>query len=202
MKLFYAQTSPFARKVRVLAHELGMAEELDMIEVNPWTDEGLRQANPMCQVPTLVLEDGTGVFDSPVICDFLNDLWDGKAYPDDGLERMQALKLQAIGDGICAAAVRRVREGVRPEAERHRDVIARQTTAMTAGLDMLDAHLEGLSQGFGIGQITVAVTLGYLDLRFPGDHWRQGRPQLAGWYDVVSQRPSMKATEPPQAPPG
>ena len=197
MKLLYSPTSPFARKVLVLAYELGVQAALDLETIDPWTDETLRKANPFCQVPTLVLKDGTGVYDSAVICDYLDTLGRRRAVPAAGPARLRALTLQALGDGICNAAVRRVREEKRPEPDRHMDLLRRQRQAMTAALDVLEGNLDGLSESFTVGQIAVACTLGYLDLRFATDHWRQGRPHLAGWFDAVAQRPSMVATAPP-----
>lgn len=195
MKLFYAQTSPFARKVLVLARELGLEGRLEKIEVNPWTDESLRAANPFCQVPTLLLENGDSLYDSPVICDYLDELAGRRALAPEGPERRRALRLQALADGVCAATVRRVREAVRPEGDRHADVVARQTAATVAALDALEA--TDLGEDFWLGEIAVAAALGYLDLRAPQDDWRAGRPRLAAWYARVKDRPSMVATAPP-----
>ena len=195
MKLFYAATSPFARKVLVLAKELSLDQRLELVPINPWTDDTLRAANPFSQVPTLVLEDGTGLHDSPVICDYLDELGGRRLIPASGPARVRALSLQALGDGVCVAAVRRIREVLRDEGDRHEDVIARQRQAMDAGLDALEAI--DLGDGFGLGEIAVACACGYMDLRFPADEWRSARPRLAAWFQRVAQRPSMVQTAPP-----
>lgn len=204
MKLFYGQTSPFARKVLVLARELGLQGRVETIEINPWKDEGLRAANPMNQVPTLVLEGGEAIYDSSVICDYLDELAGRLAIPAEGPERWRALRLQATADGVCAAVVRRVREALRGEDDRHADVVARQTAATAAGLDVLEGADLGDPSApiLGVGQIAVAVTCGYLDLRAADDEWRKGRPRLEAWYAAVKERPSLVATEPPTKPPG
>jgi len=204
MKLFYAQTSPFARKVLVLARELGLEGRVEKVEVNPWTNEDLRAANPLCQVPTLVLDDGEPLYDSVVICDHLNEISGGRGIPAEGPQRRRALRLQATADGAAAAVVRRVRETVRPENDRHADVLARQTKATAAALDVLEGEDLGDPSApiLHVGQIAAAVVCGYIDLRVPGDNWREGRSKLAAWYAQVKERPSMVATEPPQAPPG
>ncbi len=195
MKLFYAATSPFARKVLVLAKELGVDARIDLVAINPWTDESLRAANPFSQVPTLVLEDGTGLHDSSVICDYLDEVGGRRLIPAAGPQRVRALRLQALGDGVCAAAVRRIRETLRDEGDRHADVIDRQSQAMAAGMDRLEAM--DLGDDFALGEIAVACACGYLDLRFPGDRWREGRPRLTAWYERMAQRPSMVETAPP-----
>lgn len=195
MKLFYAATSPFARKVLVLAKELGLGDRLELVAINPWTDETLRAANPFSQVPTLALDDGTGLHDSPVICDYLDELAGRRLIPASGPARVRTLRLQALGDGVCVAAVRRIRETLRDEGDRHEDIIARQSQAMAAGLDTLEAI--DLGDGFGLGEIAVACACGYMDLRFPQDRWRDGRPKLAAWYERMAQRSSMMETAPP-----
>lgn len=198
MKLFYSYASPFARKAMVLADELGLKPQIEYEIVNPWEDSALRGFNPFSQIPTLVLDDGLVLHDSPVICDWFNDLSGGKAIPAAGIARARALRLQALGDGVCNSAVRKLREIIRPREERHVDVIERQQAALTAALDVLERDAGMLGPGFGLGEVSVACALGYLDLRFPKDNWRDGRAKLAAWYETVGRRPSMVATEPPK----
>ncbi len=189
MQLLYSPMSPFARKVRVAAHEVGVPLEIAMI--NPWTDEALRKANPLAKVPTVILDDGTALYDSRVICQYLDGLSGGRLVP---APRWPALLLEAIADGVGDAAVRAVMEKRRDEGDRHLDVIERQFAALDAALDRLEA--ERLD-GFGLGEIAVAAHLGYLDFRSVVD-WRAGRPGLAAWYEAASRRDSMVATEPVQ----
>ncbi|KAK0350098.1 hypothetical protein LTR94_030401, partial [Friedmanniomyces endolithicus] len=103
MELWYAPTSPFARKVRVAAHELGLSGELTLVQVNPWTEERLRTINPLSKVPTLVLEDGTVLFESTVICEYLDTLGGRHLYPADGPERWRTLLLQGMAGGAMTA---------------------------------------------------------------------------------------------------
>lgn len=195
MQLLYSPASPFARKVRIAAHELGLAERLEVAVVNPWTDETVRQVNPLSQVPALIADDGSAVFDSAVICEYLDALAGGGLYPD-GEARWGALVLQALADGIGDAAVRAVVEGRRAEGERHADVVERAMKAVEAGLGAL-ADQTFWPDRFAIGEIAVAAQLGYLDFRDVVD-WRSGRPGLAAWYEAVARRDSMIATEPVQ----
>ena len=108
MKLYSNQASPYARKVRVIAHELGL--KLEVIDVQARTDESLRRVNPLKQIPTLILDDGSSLFDSPVICEYLNQIGGGKFFPGMNIwkqnsGRWKALGLQALGDGLADAAV-------------------------------------------------------------------------------------------------
>lgn len=189
MQLLYSPMSPFARKVRVAAHELGIA--LEVSTINPWTDERLRRDNPLAKVPTVILDDGTALYDSRVICQYLDGLSGGRLIP---APRWPALLLEAIADGIGDAAVRAVMEKRRDEGERHLDVIDRQFTAVNAALDRLEGETF---EGFHLGEIAVASHLGYLDFRSVLD-WRAGRPKLAAWFDAAARRDSMVATEPVQ----
>jgi glutathione S-transferase len=108
MRLHSTITSPYARKVWVVAHETGLISKIQRIPTNPHADEYLRDDNPLCRVPTLVLADGSTLFDSPVICEYLDSLHEGqKLFPPSGPERWSALRLQALGDGMLDASVSR-----------------------------------------------------------------------------------------------
>ncbi|MDB5456031.1 MAG: Glutathione S-transferase domain [Caulobacter sp.] len=197
MQLLYSSMSPFARKVRVVAHELGLTERLALTLIDPWTDEALRADNPLSKVPTLRTDDGLTLYDSPVLCDYLDVLGGGGVIPAAGPERWRALTVQALADGLGDAAVRLVRERQRPEAERHADLVVRQTAALTAGLDVLEADVP-IGARFQIGEIAVAAQLAYFDGRAVID-WRPGRPRLAAWFEAASRRESMVVTAPRQA---
>lgn len=140
-----------------------------------------------------MLADGAPLYDSRVICQYLDHLGGGGLYPAPGAALWRALRLEALADGICDAAVRRRMETIRQDV-RHDDVIVRQALAMTAGLDALEAEAAAGLTGFGIGEIAAACAVGYLDLRFPDDRWRDGRPALAAWSETAAARPSMAAT--------
>jgi glutathione S-transferase len=148
-------------------------------------------------VPTLVLDDGTPLFDSPVICEYLNSLAGGTLFPPDGPDRWTALRLQALADGLCDAAIARRLETLRPESLRSATWIARQQAAMVRALDALEGRIEELSGAVTIGTLAVATVLGYLDLRFAEDQWRVGRPRLAAWFVEAGRRPSFEVTRPP-----
>jgi glutathione S-transferase len=194
MQLWYTTTSPFARKVRIAAAEHGLDEQIALVRVDPWTDQRLRALNPLCKVPTLVLEDGTALAESAVICEWLDSVGVGRRlFPAPGPRRWRALCLQGLADGAMTATGRLFAEERRPEGERAGPMAARFTAARDAVLDRLDA--EELQLEPEIGEIAVAALLAYLDFRWPERPWRDGRPRLSAWMDRMAHRPSMLATE-------
>ncbi|MGR4862542.1 glutathione S-transferase N-terminal domain-containing protein [Caulobacter sp. LARHSG274] len=197
MQLLYSSMSPFARKVRVVAFELGLAEQLALVVVSPYADENLRATNPLSKIPVLVLEDGPPVYDSPVICEYLEHRAGTALTPAAGPGRWAALILQALADGMGDAALAIVRERMREtdgKGPARQDLFDRQAAAINAALDQLER--DGLpADRFQVGEIAVAAQLAYLDGRKVLD-WRPGRPQLAAWYEAASRRPSMVATAP------
>ncbi|WP_437304396.1 glutathione S-transferase N-terminal domain-containing protein [Sorangium sp. So ce388] len=196
MKLFYAPTSPFARKVRVTAHELQLGDRIDLVLVNPWSDAELRSLNPLAKVPTLVRDDGQVLFESALICEYLDHVAAGGLYPAPGEARWSALLRQGIADGISAAAGRLFADEHRPDNERSGSVMQRQAAAIEAGLDRLERDADTLSRELAdIGAVSVACALGYLDFRWPDRAWRDGRIELARWFDVAGQRRSMVGTQ-------
>jgi len=198
MQLYFSPTSPFVRKVRVCAIEHGLGDRLTLVTVADLPPGTIRTVNPLGKVPALVLDDGSVLYDSPVICEYIDALGGGGQFPKDGPARWTALRHQALGDGLCDAALRQVMENRRPEGDRHLDENEHQAKAVTAALDVMEAEAGELSsQTLTIGEIAIACALGYLDLRFAHQDWRAGRPSLEAWYDVVSLRPSMEATRPP-----
>jgi glutathione S-transferase len=196
MKLRYSATSPYVRKVTMTVIECGLQDKVERQPTNAWAeDTDLPADNPLGKVPALVLADGTCLFDSRVICEYLDSLNAGaKLFPAQGPARWAALRLQALGDGLNDAAVARRLEAIRPDGERSEKWIARQAAAMTRALDVLEREVDGFKDGFDIGTIAVMSALGYLDLRFTEDKWRDGRPKLTAWFDVVSARPSYQET--------
>ncbi len=201
MQLFYSPLSPFVRKVLVLAHELGLAEGIELIPVNAWQPpEPLVRANPLGKVPTLLLANGESLFDSPVICEYLDGLHGATPrIPHLGPERLAALRLEALADGIAEAAVLRRMEVIRPDGERSASWLALQAEAMGHGLAALEREVASWGERFDLAQIAVACALGYVDFRFAADGWRDRCPQLAAWFTAVSRRPSLLATVPPAA---
>ncbi len=199
MKLRYSPTSPYVRKVMIVAHEIGFAERLQIVAANPWaTDTDLPQDNPLGKVPALITDDGAHLFDSPVICEYLDSLNLGhKLFPAAGPARWAALRRQALGDGILDAAVAlRLESVMRPAEYRWPAWLARQEAAIGRGLDAAEADMPHFGDDFNIGAIAIVCALGYLDFRWPDDDWRKSRPQLARWYAVQRTRPSVQVTVP------
>jgi len=191
MKLYYADASPFARKVRILAAELGLTDRIEVIAVNPWTDESLRALNPLCKVPTLQADDGAAVFDSRPICVHLDRVAGGSLVTGASTA---SLVMEALADGVCDAGVRVVRERARQGGDAHQDIVERQTLAIRAGFDLAE---KTLARGaFDIGAIALASMLGYVDLRKLNEGWRDRHPKLKAWFDEVSSRPSVVSTAP------
>jgi len=197
MKLYTNQASPFARKCRVVAHELSL--KLDEIEVLARDDEALRRFNPLKKIPILILDDGSALFDSAVIAEYLNHIGGGKFFPGMNIwrgtnGRWKALGLQALADGLMEAAVACRYELLNAEAQRNEDFIARYMTTVTAALDTLER--VKFTEVPTIGEIASGCALGYLDFRYDHLGWRNGRPRLAAWFETFSQFPSMLATKP------
>jgi glutathione S-transferase len=198
MKLRHNSASPYVRKVMVCAHELGLTGKIELLDttVSPVTiNAALAGENPLMKVPALVTDDGEVLFDSPVICEYLDSLaGGGKLFPA-GNARWTALRQQALGDGILDALILcRYEIAARPEEKRFSGWTDGQMKKAHQGLDALEK--EDLS-GRTIGTITAGCTLGYLDFRFPNDGWRQRHPKLAEWYKSVEALPAMQATKPP-----
>ncbi len=193
MKLLGAPASPFVRKVRILAQELGIDLPLETITMA--TSAELPLANPLAKIPTLVRDDGPAIYDSAVICGFLNDLAGGSLIPASGEARWRALTLEALADGLCDAAVWRRGEMTRPATEQNTAALAKQAKIIERALDALEAQVESFTS-FGVGEIAAACAVGYLDFRFAAEPWRPTHPKLATAYAGVAERASMKATAP------
>ena len=199
MKLYFSPASPYARKVRISALELGLSERIELLPVtlSPVSPHAqLREHNPLGKIPALLTDSGEALYDSPVICEYLDALaGGGRLWPPAGPGRWQALRRQALADGITDAAVLvRYEQTVRPEALRWNEWIEGQRLKIRTALAVLET--ESLEGPFDIGAISIACALGYLDLRFPQERWRDQRPHLANWFAALAQRPSLVATAP------
>lgn len=187
--------SPFGRKVKMAALELGLMDRIEIVAADTNDpSEPLRQQNPLGKIPTLVLEDGTTLFDSRVIVDYLDYLAGGRLIPA-GEARFQQLRLQALADGISDAALLQVYEGrFRPKEGHNANWLAHQGGKVARGLAALEAEPPAFPDRPRIGEIALACALGYLDLRFEGK-WRAAHPKLVAWLDDFAARaPAFEAT--------
>jgi glutathione S-transferase len=158
----------------------------------------LAALNPLSKVPTLILDDGTILYDSPVICEYLDSVGSApKLFPAPGPARWKALTQEALGDGILDATQPRRREIALPLDEGRKDYIATQQLKVSRSLDVLEAQADTLGMLTTIGEITIGCALGYLDFRYPNEPWRPGHPKLEAWYAKVSQLPPLARTVPP-----
>lgn len=196
MKLRYSPTSPYVRKVMVCAIETGLVDRIELL-VTQTADPALRDQNPLGKVPTLVTDDGQFLFDSPVICEYLDSLHQGhKLFPAAGPARWSALRMQALADGILDASLSRRQEAARPPERQHEPWVAHQRRAVATALDALERQSVVFAREPDIGLVTAGCALGYLDLRFAADDWRSNTPRLAAWYEQWAARPSMQRTVP------
>lgn len=199
MKLFYSPASPYARKVLILAHETGLIDRIVVTTAAASPTGSAAEVaahNPLGKIPALVLEDGTALYDSRVICEYLDGRSTGPRLFPEGAARWDALTRQALADGLLdAALLTRYERVLRPEAQRWDAWEAGQVGKIRAALDRFESLAADLP-ALDIGTVALACALGYLDLRFPDLAWRDNRPALAAWFAVVEGRPSMAATVP------
>lgn len=199
MKLLWSSRSPFVRKVMVAAHEIGVvariATERVVVAANK-PNADVMALNPLNKIPTLVLDDGSILYDSRVICEYLDTLHDGpRLFPADETARWSALRRQALGDGLMEVIVLRLGEQNRPKEGQSENHLAAYLLKIASALDRAEAQGPDPASPPDIGQIAVGCALGHLDFRFAADNWRAGRPKLAAWYAGFARRPSMRATE-------
>jgi glutathione S-transferase len=198
MILRSSPASPFGRKVRIAAAVLGLDRDIS-VEPAETTDpnDSVRTQNPLGKIPVLIAEDGTTLFDSRVILEYLDHrAGGGKIVPHDPAARFAALRLQALGDGICDASILQIYEiRWRPPEHHVQKWVDHQAGKVARSLAALEADPPGLDPVPNVGQITLACALGYRDLRFPGT-WRAGHPRLAAWLDrFAAAVPAFTATK-------
>lgn len=201
MKLFYTPTSPFVRKVLVCARELGLADRVETVLLRPsptHADPTLSHENPLNKIPALVRDDGRALYDSPVICEYLDALaGGGKLLPRDGDARWDVLRTQALADGVLDASILVFYERLHRPRELHWAAwLDGQTQKALQGLDALNALAPSFGDDPDLGQIAAACAVGWLEFRAPYGDIRAGRPALAAWYARFAARPSMAATVP------
>ncbi len=198
MILRSSDPSPFGRKVKIVAKMLGIFDQLT-VEMSNTNDpaDSLRTQNPLGKIPILILDGGRKIFDSRVICEYLDAQVDGiSLHPTEGDARWEALTLQALGDGIVDASILQVYEvRMRPEEKRHADWLSYQSDKVKRALDQISATPPSLEGDLTIGHVAIACALGYLDLRFDGA-WRATYPTLVDWLDAFRARvPAFDATK-------
>lgn len=199
MKLYGSLTSPFVRKIRIAAVELGLGERVELVPTDPWSSPAeLIAGNPLCKVPALLADDGLVLPDSELIMAYLLEV---SGREDRGADRWLLARLAQLADGILDAAVAMVIEKRRPPEVIYQPWLDRQTAAIDRSLDALEAEAATLrSEGEARKlEITLGAALGYVEFRMPAYDWRATRPRLAAWYVAFSQRPSMQSTQPPKA---
>ncbi|MEQ8707902.1 MAG: glutathione S-transferase family protein [Rhodospirillales bacterium] len=197
MKLFMVGASPYARKVRAAAIQLGLESQLELIIANPHhRPPELVAVNPLSKVPTLVDDQGHPHTDSLAICEYLDSLTDSfDLLPTAGDERHRALFRHSLAHGIMdCAVIRRVESLKSREADRDSWMDRqKQTIIRIADWFEADNDLDGPPT---LDRLTLAAALGFLDFRFPGDAWRTRRPRLTAWYEAMAKTPPLAGTEP------
>ncbi len=200
MKLHQSPTSPFARKVIVLLKETGQTDDVELVSAagTPLNADNMPTAlNPLGKIPALEREDGLALFDSRVICQFLDARGGDQLYPA-APRRWDCLTLEAMADGILDAAILMVYEArIRPEDKQMADWVEGQWSKVSRALDALESTWGSYLAGpLDIGQIALGCALSYLDFRHGDRNWRENRPSLAKWEAIIAARDSMKATVP------
>lgn len=200
-KLFFAPTSAYVRKVMVTAHVLGLAaqiEKLDSAAHPVLRDERIARFNPLAKVPALQTADGLTLYDSRVICEYLDAFAGATLFPACGAARWVSLTRQALGDGLTdAALLARYESTIRPATSQWPEWTAAQLTKVRAALRAIEAqaaHFSPLPNDIGL--IAIGCALGYLDFRFAELDWRAGHPATAAWFATFEQHPAMLATRP------
>lgn len=202
MKLYFANTSPYARKARMTVIEKALEDRVEAIFQNPFDDSPeLKTANPLGKVPALVTDTGEAIFDSRVICAYLDTLVGRPRLYPTGDALWSARVGETMADGILDAAFATVMERRRPEAQQSSDWIGRWRASLDRTFTAIEAELaKGGSRFDGdltIAHIALGAALGYLDFRLPDIDWRTGNDHLAAWYHTFSTRDAMQRTAPP-----
>ena len=201
MKLYTSALSPFARKCRIVAAELGLSDRLELLSqsVNPVTPDAkyLQSANPLGKLPALVLDDGRVLYDSHVICEYFCALASDTWLVPPGQARWDVLTRQALASGMTDALILvRYETALRPEALRWAEWSAGQMRKFDEGLAHFEAEAALLAEPLDLAQIALACALSYADARFPELGWRTRAPGVARWHAEVESRPHFAATTP------
>lgn len=201
MKLYCSANSPYARKVRVVALELGVEGGITLIETDPRDPaSGFWERNPLGKIPALETDSGAMLYDSPVICEYLNEVvGDGRLLPAGVDEAWRVRTLAALADGIMDAGMVVRLELMRPENERSPKDMAKQLATVGRGLDRLQDLLAGTDDHADLGTIAAGCCVKWITFRHPDHDWLGQRPGLAAWFEAFDARRSMQLTAPGQA---
>jgi glutathione S-transferase len=198
MKLHWSPRSPYVRKVMIVANELGLADQIETVRtvVGGTTPHlALMRDNPLGKIPTLVLEDDTVLYDSPVICEYLDTLHDGPKLFPQWPDRLTALRRLALGDGMLDIALAWVGERFRPVERQSAPHMALWASKLRACVDALETEVDALERAaLTIGHVGIGVALAYLDFRFDDLQWREGHKRLTAWHGTFNARPAVVAT--------
>ena len=200
MKLLWSSRSPFVRKVMLFAHEKGLADRIERVRtvVAPTKpNPDVMALNPLNKLPTLILDDGRAIYDSRVIVEYLDGLTPAPRFiPAAGEARLDALRRQAMADGMLDFMLLGLSERARPQAQQSPELLAALQLKFKTAFDALEREIPALqSTPFGIAHIAVGAVAGYADFRYAKENWRDGRPALAAFAQSFAARPSFKATE-------
>ncbi|MFV0295636.1 MAG: glutathione S-transferase N-terminal domain-containing protein [Hyphomicrobiaceae bacterium] len=202
MKLFYSPTSPYVRKVMITAMEKGLEPKIERVStsVSPIAREGeLPTKNPLGKVPCLIADDGTALFDSPVICAYLDSLKaEPPLTPKDDKGRFASMTLEALADGLLDAGILlRYESSLRPEDKRWEGWLDGQMAKIQGAIDAFETTYAGQLGGpLTIGQIAVVCALGWFDFRYGHVDWRKDHPKTSAFMKTMGQRASVMATAP------
>jgi glutathione S-transferase len=201
MILHWSPRSPYVRKVMIALHEMGLQDRVRTVRTvvgGTTPHRELMQINPLGKIPTLQLPDGTALYDSAVIIEYLDTLHDGPhLYPATWPDRLTALRRHALGQGMLDSALPLLGEGLRPPERQSAPHMALWREKLATSVAALEAEAEALAaSGFTIGHLAIGVALGYLDFRFPSLAWRDGHPKLAAWHESFDARASVRANLP------
>lgn len=201
MKLHWSPRSPFVRKVMIVLHETGLTDRVELMRTNVAlvapVPPVLLPDNPLGKIPTLVLDDGTSLFDSRVICEYLDTQHAGaKLFPADPATRFRQLRWQAFGDGLTDILLLWRTERIRAPGTQMQAIMSGWETKVRTSFAQLETDIDTIGRTpFGIGHVALICALGQMDLRFSNTNWRKVHPKLVKWYEEMRKRPSVAATE-------
>jgi len=198
MKLYSGIASPFARKIRVLLHELGMTDKVEFIVQKPRENSNnFHSVNPLARIPALLLDDGMVLYDSPVIAEYFTVLAGNRLLAPSGAARWDALRRMALGDGLLDSGFPLRNELARKPEMQDPEIISRHRATVYRTLDALnvDPSIDA-SKPLDVGTISLACAINWLDFRLPDLAWQAARPRLAAWLAALNERPSFQTTRP------